>query len=90
MKKAGISVGGQVKAGQWKSRSRSGVVDGNRLGGPPLLLRKEQRVYDAENYAIYRALRAIDQRGEDGHQYTIFSGSASAVDRVRSDRMSPG
>ena len=65
------------------------MVEGNRLGGPPLLLRKE-RVYDAENYAIYRALRAIDQRGEDGHQYTIFSGSASAVDRVRSGRMSPG
>ena len=27
-------------------------------------------------------LRIADQRGEDGHQYTIFSDSASAVDRV--------
>ena len=27
-------------------------------------------------------LRIIDQRGEDGHQYTIFSDSAPAVDRV--------
>ena len=36
---------------------------------------------------IHGALRTIGQRGEDGHQYTIFSNSASTVDRVHSDRM---
>ena len=39
---------------------------------------------------IHGALRTIDQRGEDGYQYTIFSNSASTVDRVRSDRMGAG
>ena len=41
-------------------------------------------------YAIFRASKTIDQRGEHGHRYTIFSESAPAVGRLRSDGMGPG
>ena len=39
---------------------------------------------------IYRALKITDQRKGDGRQYTIFSDSASAVDRTRSDSTGHG
>ena len=59
------------------------------MEGRPYYLGKNKEVYDAEVYAIYRALKAIDQWEGSGHQYTIFSDSASAVDRTRSDSMGP-
>ena len=85
----GHLVDGRVDAGQRKSRCRSGMVEGCGLGGPPNYLGKNKEVYEAEVYAIYRALKIIDQRGEDGHQFTISSYSASAVDRTCSDTMDP-
>ena len=50
---------------------------------------KNKEVYDAGVYAIYRTLKIINQRKESG-QHTIFSDSASAVDRARTDSMGPG
>ena len=47
-------------------------------------------MYDAEVYATHRDLRALDERGDDGRSYTIFSDSSAAIDRIGSDRMSPG
>ena len=46
-------------------------------------------MFDAEVYAIFRAL-SIDQRQERGHRYTVFVDSTSAIDRARSDSISPG
>ena len=53
-------------------------------------LRTNKEAYDAEVYTIYRALKIFKQRGENDRQYTIFSDSASAVDRVRTDQVGPG
>ena len=64
--------------------------EGRGLGRPPLLLGRRGEVYGAEVCANYRAPKTIDQRGEDGHQYTISLDSASEVDGNRSDSMSPG
>ena len=49
-----------------------------------------KEVFDAETFAIYQALRALDQRQESGHRYTVFADSTSAIDRVRSDALGPG
>ena len=49
-----------------------------------------KEVFDAEVFAIHQALRAIEQRQERGHGYTIFVDSTSAIDRVRDDELGPG
>ena len=49
-----------------------------------------KEVFDAEVFAIYQALRAIEQRQERGRSYTIFVDSTSAIDRVRDDELGPG
>ena len=46
--------------------------------------------FDTETFAIYQALRALDQRQERGRRYSIFVDSTSAIARVRSDDQSPG
>ena len=50
----------------------------------------DAEVYHAEVYATHRALQTIDQRGESGRRYTIFSDSASAIGHARSDSLGPG
>ena len=57
---------------------------------PPFHLGNNKEVFDAEVYAIFRALSIIDQRQERGHQYTVFVDSTSAIDRVRSDSIGLG
>ena len=47
-------------------------------------------VFDAEVFAVYRALSVIDQRQEQGRRYTIFVDSTSAISRVRDDSLGPG
>ena len=47
-------------------------------------------VFDTETFAVYQALRALEQRQESGHRYTIFVDSRAAIDRVRSDNPGPG
>lgn len=49
-----------------------------------------KKAFDAEVYVIYRALCVIDQKQESGHQYTAFVGSASTIERVRSNTIGPG
>ena len=49
-----------------------------------------KEVFDAEVFAIYQALRAIEQRQERGRSYTVFVDSTSAIDRVRDDELGPG
>ena len=49
-----------------------------------------KEVFDAEVYAIYQALRNLDQRQERDHRYTIFVDSTAAIDRIQSDLPGPG
>ena len=49
-----------------------------------------KEVFDAETFAIHQTLRALDQRQESGHRYTVFADSTSAIDRVRSNALGPG
>lgn len=46
--------------------------------------------FDAEVYAIYRALRIFDRRLKSGHRNTVFVDSTAAVDRVQTDAIGPG
>ena len=48
-------------------------------------LSTNKEVYDAETFAIYQALRTLDQRQEGGHQYTVFVDSTSAINRAGDD-----
>ena len=48
------------------------------------------KVFDAEVFAIYQALRVIEQRQERGRQYTVFADSTSAITRVGDDDLGPG
>ena len=49
-----------------------------------------KEVFDAETFAIYQALHALDQQQESGHQYTVFVDSTSAINRVRDDALGTG
>ena len=41
-------------------------------------------------FAIWQALRALEQRRESGREYTIFVDSTSPIKRVRDDAWGPG
>ena len=49
-----------------------------------------KEVYDVETFAIYQALRTLDQRQEGGHQYMVFVDPTSAINRVRDGDLGPG
>lgn len=49
-----------------------------------------KEVFDAETFAIYRALSTLDRRRESGRQYTVFVDSTSAIARVRNDILGSG
>ena len=49
-----------------------------------------KEVFGAETFAIYQALRIVDQRQESGHGYTVFVDSTAAIYRVRTDALGPG
>ena len=53
-------------------------------------LGKNKEVFDAELFAISRALKEIDSRAEENRRYTIFSDSQAAISRVQHDRTGPG
>ena len=53
-------------------------------------LGKNKEVFDAEVFAVWQALRALEQRNERGREYTIFVDSTSAITRVRDDARGPG
>ena len=48
-------------------------------------LGKNKQVFDAEVFAVWQALRALEQRSEHGRDYTIFVDSTSAITRVWDD-----
>ena len=50
----------------------------------------KNQVLNAETYAIYRALRILDQRQEGGYRYTVFVDSTAAIDRIQTDTIGPG
>ena len=49
-----------------------------------------KEVFDAEVFAIYGALRILDQRHESDQRYTVFSDSTTAINRVRTDTIGRG
>ena len=53
-------------------------------------LGKNKEVFDAELFAIGKALEVLDGRGEEDRRYTIFSDSQAALSRVQHDRTGPG
>ena len=63
-------------------------------GGPTEICGQQEVVYkevfDAEVFAIYQALRAIEQKQERGRQYTVFVDSTLAITRVGDDDLGPG
>ena len=55
----------------------------------PLLHREKQRGIRRRDLRNLQGVEILGQRGKGSQQYTVFSDSASAMDRVRSDRMGP-
>ena len=51
---------------------------------------KNKEVFDAELYALYQAAKIMDERREEGQDYTIQTDSTAALERAASDRMGPG
>ena len=49
-----------------------------------------KEVFDAEKFAIYQALRVLDQRQESGRRYTVFVDSTAAIDRMKTDALGRG
>ena len=53
-------------------------------------LGKNKEVFDAEVFAIWQALVALEQGRESGRRYTVFVDSTSAITRDRDDARGPG
>ena len=66
-------------------RSPEGGWSGRRFQ-----LGKNKVVFDAEGLAMWQELRALEQRNEHGHEYTILVDSTSDITRVRDDARGPG
>ena len=47
-------------------------------------------MFDAELYALYQAAKIMDERREEGQDYTILTDSTAALEQAASDRMGPG
>ena len=52
--------------------------------------RKNKEFFDAELFAIHRAMKAFLERQETGVAYTIFSDSTVAIEQVLTGRAGPG
>ena len=52
--------------------------------------RKYKEVFDAEVFAIRRALRILEERNEIGASYTVFADSKAATRRVAPDWLGLG
>ena len=50
---------------------------------------KNKEVFDAEAFATMRATRLLNERGERGRSYTVFSDSQAAISRVQHDMCGP-
>ena len=68
---------------RWPSgRAGRGVKRGTYLG-------KNKEVFDAEVFAILRAIRLLNKRNETGKDYMVFSDAQAAIARVQHDRCGP-
>ena len=47
-------------------------------------------MFGAELYALYQAAKIMDERREEGQDYTIMTDSTAALGRAASDKMGPG
>ena len=54
-----------------------------------IFLGTNKEVFDAEVYAIREAARLLDERGETGQSYTVFSDSQSAIYRILHEQCGP-
>lgn len=63
------------KRGRWHRR-------GTFLGG-------NKEVFDAEVFALVRAARELNERGEAGQRYTIFADAQAAIARITHDGCGP-
>ena len=61
-------------------------VPGGGWAGRRFQLGTNKEVFEAEAFAIWQALRALEQRGESGRRYTIFVDPTSAIARVHDAR----
>ena len=52
-------------------------------------LGSNKEVFDAEVFAIYRALLWLEGRQGTGRRFTIFADSTAAIERVRADALGP-
>ena len=59
--------------------------DGERWVKRGTYLGKNKEVFDAEVYAILRAAKLLDERGERDRAYLVFSDSQAAIARVQHD-----
>ena len=55
-----------------------------------LRLRNNKEVFDEELFTIHRTMGILERRRETGLNYTIFSDSMTAIERVMTDRCGPG
>ena len=49
-----------------------------------------RKVFNAEVFAIYPALRAFDKAQGSGHRYTIFADPQAAIQSISTDLPRPG
>lgn len=52
-------------------------------------LGRNKEVFDAEVFAILRAIRLLNERGETRREYTVFSDAQAAIARVQHNRWGP-
>ena len=49
-----------------------------------------KEVFDSELHALYQASKVLETRNKLNRKYTVFSDSAAAISRARSDSQGPG
>ena len=63
--------------------------EGDRWIKRAVYLGKNKEVFDVEVFAILRAAKLLEKRGERGGAYTVFSDSQAAIARVQHDGTGP-
>ena len=65
------------------------LKDGERWVRRGTYLGRDKEAFDAEVFAVLKAVRLLNEREEEGESYVISSDSQAAVARVRHDRTGP-
>ena len=89
-RESGDSVDRWVQAGEWSSRGISRIQGREQVGQKGNFPGQNKEAFDAEAFAILQAFNHLDDRGERGRQYTVFSDSQVAIARAQHDRTGPG